>query len=177
MYSHLAFNNLAKGIPIKLYIMFLQSVALGHFQRFVKSFLGRRKWQEKLLKRINRTSRNDPMPRGLHSGWSGCRTGNGEKLSNNQVQLGQACLLLSFSLFPVRHPLHPLCTASESVQVIDFPDDFKEVEAVSVVVVGEEDDPSLRLAIMSQLTRIFLFDTRVSQLKLIRVVKSLIQVD
>ena len=56
----------------------LQSTALGHFQGFVKSFLGcstgrwailqllcsqaRRKLKEELFKKINRTSRNNLMP-------------------------------------------------------------------------------------------------------------------
>ena len=49
--------------------------------------------------------------RGVQGGWGGCRTGNGEKLSNSQVCFC-ALLLLIFFLFPVWHPPHPLCRCS-----------------------------------------------------------------
>ena len=51
----------------------------------------------------------------LQSGLSGCHSWNREILSNSQVCcLAQLCMAtaLFFFLFPVRHPLHPLCTST-----------------------------------------------------------------
>ena len=83
-------------------------------------------WEKAERQCVEQNQNTNRMPPGLESwldsirqsalcsvqgGWSGCRTGNGENKATAKYGACTSCawLLLSFLLFPVRHPLHPLC--------------------------------------------------------------------